>query len=226
MKIVSKARIVVSLILKSIVILCAASGTFISAYAGRNTFMGGSHVFMFFTIQSNILIALICIAGGVLLLLGKPVFRAWYVIKLVGTVSITLTGVVFAVLLAPILGKAAWNLQNTLTHVVVPAAAVADFFVVCAGVRIKRSSIFYVLIPPFLYVIYAAIGYVQKWEFVKGQIYPYFFLNWGGPAGAFGFLREFPYMGCVWWILVLMLFILLVAWIYLVISDLIGKILR
>lgn len=219
----SKTRKIISCILKLVVIIGAVLGTYLSARAGRGTFMGGSRVFMFFTIQSNILIALISLIGGILLLRGKPVKAAWHVVKLVGTVSITLTGVVFAVLLAPILGKAAWNFQNTLTHVVVPAAAVVDFFVASSGARIKKSSVFYVLIPPFLYVIYATIGYVKGWEFVKGQIYPYFFLNWGGPAGAFGFLPEFPYMGCVWWILLLMVFLFVVAWVYLIIADLMGK---
>ena len=40
--------------------LSAIVGTFLSAYAGRGTFMGGGTVFMYFTIQSNIALALIC----------------------------------------------------------------------------------------------------------------------------------------------------------------------
>ena len=215
----SKPRIIISLALKLIVTASAAAGTFLSAYAGRGTFMGGSRVFMFFTIQSNILMALICTVGVFFLLRKKEVNDVWRIIKLVGTVSITLTGVVFAVLLAPILGNAAWNLQNTLTHVVVPVAAVADYFVLLAGAGLKKRAVLYVLIPPFLYVVYAAVGYVQGWEFVRGQNYPYFFLNWGGPLGAFGFSGAFPFMGCVWWIVVLMLFLLLVGWCYLAVTD-------
>ena len=220
---ISKTRKIISLVLKAAVIISAATGTFLSAYAGRGTFMGGSRVFMFFTIQSNVLMALICAAGVIFLFRKRAVSNTWRVIKLVGTVSITLTGVVFAVLLAPILGNKAWNLQNTLTHVVVPVAAVADYFVLLAGAGVKKRNVLYVLIPPFLYVIYAAVGYVQGWEFVKGQIYPYFFLNWGGPLGAFGFSNAFPFMGCVWWIAVLMLFLLLVGWCYLAITDRIAK---
>ena len=62
------SRKTVSLILKGIVIVCAVTGTAISALAGRNTFMGGSRVFMFFTIQSNTAIALVCLIGAVLLI--------------------------------------------------------------------------------------------------------------------------------------------------------------
>ncbi len=209
--------------LKLIVILSAVTGTIMSAAAGRSAFMGGSRVFMYFTIQSNIAIALISAVGVYFLTRKKTANRIWYIVKLAGTVSITLTGVVFAVLLAPLLGKAAWSLPNTLTHLVVPAAAVADFFVAVPGAEMKRSSVLYVIIPPLMYAIYAGIAYVNGWEFAKGQIYPYFFLNWGSPAGAFGFTDELPYIGCAWWILVLLLFLIVVGWCYLAIADKIGK---
>ena len=222
MRAVSPARKMTSYALKLIVILAAMAGIFMSASAGRRAFMGGSRVFMYFTIQSNILIALICMAGCFLLMQDKPVSSVWYTVKLVGTVSITLTGAVFAVLLAPLLGKAAWSIPNTLTHLVVPVAA-ADFFVTASGVRIKRKNVVYVAIPPLLYVIYAGIGYAENWEFARGQNYPYFFLNWGSPAGAFGFSDGLPYMGCIWWILVLLLFLIAVGWCYLALAERIGK---
>lgn len=57
----------VSCILKCIVILSAVSGVWLSAEAGRNSFMGGNRVFMYFTIQSNIAIAVICAIGGILI---------------------------------------------------------------------------------------------------------------------------------------------------------------
>ena len=220
---ISRTRKTVSCILKLIVILAAVSGTLLSAYAGRNSFMGGSRVFMYFTIQSNIAIALICAIGLCLLARNKSVGNAWYVIKFVGTISITLTGVVFGFVLAPTLGAYAWNLQNTLTHLVVPVAAVFDFFIVAASVEIKRRNVIYVIIPPILYAIYAGIGYVKGWEFAEGINYPYFFLNWGSPAGAFGFSRELPFMGTGWWILVLLFFLLGIGYVYLLVADQIRK---
>ena len=223
---ISKSRKRISCVLKIIVIVSAAAGTLMSAGAGRGTFMGGSRVFMYFTIQSNIAIAMICAAGLCLLLRNRPASRAWYVVKLAGTVSITLTGAVFAVMLAPLLGSAAWNVQNTLTHVVVPLAAVADFLVTVPGAGIPRKSVIWVLLPPLLYVIYAGIGFVRGWDFARGQNYPFFFLNWGSPAGAFGFTDKLPYLGCVWWILILLLFLLAVGWGYLALADRIGRKMR
>lgn len=220
---ISRAGKALSITLKLVVIISAVTGTVMSAYAGGNTFMGGSRVFMYFTVQSNIAVALISMAGCYLLMRKKAAGSIWYVVRLAGTVSITLTGVVFAVLLAPLLGEAAWSVPNTLTHLVVPLAAAADFFLVMPVAQIKRRNVIYVIIPPLLYAVYAGIGYVKGWEFAGGQTYPYFFLNWGSPAGAFGFTDELPYMGCVWWILALLLFLIITGWCFLAAADKIEK---
>ena len=219
MNAISKTRKYISSALKLTVILCAAAGTVMSAAAGRNSFMGGSRVFMYFTIQSNIAVAAISAIGLFLLLRNKAVGGGWYTVKLAGAVSITLTGAVFTFVLAPTLGEAAWRVYNVLTHIIVPAAAVADFFVTAPAARIKRKNVIYVVVPPLLYAAYAGIGYIRGWDFSKGKNYPYFFLNWGSPAGAFGFTGELPFMGCVWWILSLLIFLIAVGWGYLAAAD-------
>ncbi len=223
MRALSDTRKRISYILKLIVVVSAVAGTLISAFAGRSAFMGGKTVFMYFTIQSNILIAAICAWGLFLLSRDRAVSVTWYTMKLVGTVSITLTGVVFAFLLAPVLGAEAWNLQNTLTHAVVPIVSVADYFVVVSGKKIPSVNVLSVIIPPLLYAIYAGIGYVQDWHFARGYNYPYFFLNWGSPAGAFGFTKGLPFMGCGWWILAILIFLILIGWLYLFVSEKIEK---
>lgn len=208
-----------SLALKLVVIVAAVAGTLMSAGAGRGTFMGGSSVFMYFTIQSNIAIALICVIGAYLRLSRRAISDGWYLVKFVGTVSITLTGVVFCFVLAPTLGPYAWSLPNVLTHVVSPLTAVVDFFVTGVDSRLAPRHCPYVTIPPILYAIYAGVGYVCHWEFALGVNYPYFFLNWGSSAGAFGFSSDFPFMGCMWWILLLLVFLLGVSRVYLLILS-------
>ncbi len=223
MKVLSKTKMNCSLLLKTIVFISAVVGTFLSYYAGRDSFMGGRHVFMFFTIQSNIAMAIISAIGFCFLAQNRPVSKLWYGIKFVGTVSITLTGVVFCFVLAPTLGADAWNIQNTLTHVIVPVLSVVDFFVISPVAKLKKTSTLYVMIPPMLYAIYAAIGYVKNWQFAEGVNYPYFFLNWGSEAGAFGFTNELPIMGTAWWILALMIFLNAVGLGYLALADMIRK---
>jgi len=56
----SKRRKITSLVLKIIVIASAIIGTILS-YNSANEFMSGSTVFMYFTIQSKLLIALVCL---------------------------------------------------------------------------------------------------------------------------------------------------------------------
>lgn len=224
MNVFSPKQRTLSCILKIGVFISAILGTFLSAYAGRNSFMGGTRVFMYFTIQSNIAIAVICAIGFVYLLKNKGVSNTWWIIKFVGTISITLTGAVFCFVLAPTMGSAAWNLQNILTHVIVPIAAILDFFVVGVKSDIRKRSILWVIVPPILYAIYAGIGYTRGWQFAEGINYPYFFLNWGSQAGAFGFVDELPFMGCAWWILALFIALLIVGYIYLKIIDVIKYI--
>lgn len=221
----SKFQKFVSYLLKLIVFVSAVVGIFLSWYGGRNAFMGGSSVFMYFTIQSNILIALICLIGMIYLKRNK-VSKGWTTIKFIGTVSITLTGFVFCFILAPTLGDKAWNIQNILTHVVVPILSVVDYLVTGVSVNLKFKTTFLVTIPPLLYAAYAGYGYVQKWEFSPGKNYPYFFLDWGSPLGAFGFSKEMPFMGCAWWIVALLIFLMLVGCIYLVIIKMLRFIFR
>ncbi|MCR4901443.1 MAG: Pr6Pr family membrane protein [Butyrivibrio sp.] len=220
---ISKTKQKISYILKTIVILSSIIGTIASYLAGRTSFMGGNHVFMYFTIQSNIAIAIISAIGLYFMATNKPVNKIWYVIKFVGTVSITLTGVVFCFVLAPTLGIYAWNMQNVLTHVIVPIGAIIDFFVISGVTKVSKLNTLYVIIPPIIYAIYAGIGYVKGWEFAEGINYPYFFLNWGSKAGAFGFTNELPFMGSAWWILVLLIFLIVVGYIYLIIADFFRK---
>lgn len=84
---------------------------------------------MYFTIQSNIALAITCGTGLFFMAKKRITGKAWDIIRLVATVSITLTGVVFCFVLAPTMGSDAWNFQNVLTHVVVPIASVADFMI-------------------------------------------------------------------------------------------------
>lgn len=223
MNTIVSTRKILSCILKLIVISAAVIGTGLSAYASSKTFMGGSRVFMYFTIQSNIVIAIICAAGLYLIAGKKNVSKTWHIVKFVGTIAITLTGIVFTFVLAPTLGQDAWNIQNTLTHLVVPLAAVFDFFMISASSGIRRRNVIYAIIPPLLYAIYAGIGYVRGWEFADGINYPYFFLNWGSPAGAFGFSKGLPFMGTAWWILALLLFLIGIGFFYLLLADLLNR---
>ena len=165
----TQPRKTVSYILKAIVIISAAVGTLIDDLVIGRPFSEICRGLMYFTAQSNILIALICLTGACLMMRDKDVSDVWRIIKFVGTVAITLTGFVYITILVPSFLHQTWTLKNILTHVVVPIVSIADYFVT--------------------------------------------------GAGAFGFTRTSPYMGCAWWILALFIFLMIVGYGYLVLAD-------
>lgn len=198
----------ISAILKIIVVVCAIWGVTLSALNTRG-FMGGTSVFLYFTVQSNLWIALLDLFA--LALLNRHLHhRHWYaVLQLVFTVSITLTGVVFCFVLAPTMeAGTAFTLANTLTHVVVPIAAVADFIVRRHRYTFRTSDMFLPTLPALYYLCFASVGYVQEWQFSAGKNFPYFFLDWGSPAGAFGFCDGLPFMGVVYYVIVILIFLI------------------
>lgn len=206
-------KVTVSAFLKLTVIIASLVGIVLCA-TDKSVFMGGETVFLYFTIQSNMWICAMSAAALYLMLSGARIKRWMSIVKLVLTVSITLTGMVFCFMLAPVLGAGAFNLPNILTHVVVPVAAVADFFVCRESYDLRMGDALWVIVPPLYYLGFASLGYVLGWQFSEGICYPYFFLNWGSPLGAFGFSGSFPYMGVMWYVLFLLVMLLLCGRLY------------
>lgn len=208
----------VSMLLELVTAVCMVTGITLTAQMGGG-FMGGGTAFLYFTVQSNLWIGATCALFFVLnaVTLAKPSFfipRVLHVIKFVFTVSITLTGIVFCGVLAPTLPGSFKSAANVLTHVVVPVAAVIDLFF-CRPQKIAYQEFAFALIPPIYYLCFAGVGYALNWDFGGGNNYPYFFLNWDSPAGAFGFSSEIPYfMGCFYWIVVMIAFISLLSLAY------------
>ena len=210
------ARKITSLILKIVIILSSAYGTFLAVSSAPATIL-------YFTIQSNIWIAAACLVGVVLMIKKAEVKKWMYTVKLIFTVSITLTGVVYCVMLAPLSGDSAYSPVNVLTHVIVPAASVLDFAVYDYPNLYKKRECLLATIPPFYYLGFAGVGYALNWDFNNGENYPYFFLNWGSPAGAFGFAEESPYIGVVYYVLILVVFVIAVSALYILLARLIRK---
>lgn len=197
-----------SLLLKATIVVGAIVGVVLSHYNARG-FMGGNSTFLYFTIQSNLWIAILDIVALAMMARGGC-SRRWYSLaQLIFTVSITLTGVVFCFVLAPTMAPGtAFGPANVLTHVVVPVAAVIDFVVCRKSYTFQRKDALFPTLPALYYLGFASIGYVLDWPFGEGVNYPYFFLNWGSPVGAFGFSNEFPFMGVVYYIAAILVFLI------------------
>ena len=201
------------------------TGIFIAAFFGilftyfTSGFMGGKSLILYFTIQSNIWIGITCLIEAILLLLHKEIPNWLYRLKYIFTVSITLTGLIFCFILAPSSGIFyLFTISNLLCHVTVPILSLVDFFRFEKAFPYRKSDCLLCLIPFAYYLAFSSLGYILNWKFGRHN-YPYFFLNWGSEAGAFGFSRKPPYVGTVWWCFIIAILVYGVAQILLLPSK-------
>lgn len=217
---------------KGMIFLCAVVGLILNlVYAEADGYSSPSKRLLYFTNQSNIwvgaLSAFIVISDLISKRNGTNFKKLWIdVLKLAFTVSITITGVVFCALLAPNAGPDynPWTPASFLVHVATPVLAIADFFIERNDVLFKKRHAFISLIPLIYYFIFCLILYLLKVDFGRGDPFPYFFLNFGSPAGIFGFSDIFPYkIGTFYWLVLIFLFALSIAALYIYVYNRLNR---
>jgi hypothetical protein len=125
--------------------------------------------FSYFTIQSNLLVL-----ASVLPLVRDPEHdgRQWRVVRLASLLGITVTGLVYAVVLAPLYdpqGLHAWT--NTGEHYISPVMTVLGWLLLGPRPRIAMAVVARALVWPLLWIGYTlAHGAATGW-------YPYDFLD-------------------------------------------------
>ena len=171
---------------------------------------------LYFTNLSNIWVGAVAVLFLVLeikrLRTGIDKHGTWsYLLKLATTVSITLTCVVFCAILAPNADNAnydAWTAGSIIVHAIVPGLAIMDFVLDDGDIPFKKRHNLVSLIPPLCYFVFCIVLYLCNVDFGRGDNFPYFFLNFGSPAGIFGFSDEFPYrIGTFYWIVLISLIV-------------------
>ncbi len=211
----------ISVTLEIIVVICSILGVILSILRENDKFMGGSSTILYFTIQSNLWICFIlfvlCSCKLIEKKTNRELIKRWmYILKYVFTISISLTGVVYCFLLAPVIPEDynPWHFASLLTHVIVPVCSIADMFVDEYKFDIKNKETLFVLLPPLYYLIFSIIGFFANFDFGNGQNYPYFFLNFGCEAGLFGFIKEPLEIGCFYWIVLMLIIVLGLGYLY------------
>lgn len=218
-----------SILFKTIVFLASSIGLILVICNIEVTYVGGLKGMLYFTNQSNLWIGLVCLIGIIIMIMEKikqkSYVKPWMkIVKLIFTVAITLTGVVYCFVLVPTMTEDPWCLTSVLTHVVVPVFAVLDFLVYDVDFSYKYKQSFWVLIPPVYYLIFAGIGYIIDLDFGLGVNYPYFFLDWRAPVGFFGISKELPhYIGMFYWLILLLGIVLGFAILYIKVSKTVNK---
>lgn len=202
----------ISVIIKVLVVISVLAGVKLGLYFARINGSDGSSLFKTFTLLSNVYVAAICIGELILCAIKSEQYRLCHILKYLGTTSIVLTGLTYCLVLAPTIGDEAWALHNVLLHVVVPVLFVIDYLINCVVYKLKKLDFLYSIIPCGLYLIFCIFAYINKIEFMEGNYYPYFFLNWGSRLGAFGIdIKSFPFLGTMWWIILIILVVLLIG---------------
>ena len=127
--------------------------------------------FSFFTIDSNILAALTLL--GLEFADSTPPGRLARWMRGGVTLYMTMTGIIYAVLLAPIAADVSTqsNWVNTIVHVAAPIVVIVDWFLAPSVPPPSRTSALWWLTFPFLWVTYTVIrGLIVDW-------YPYPFID-------------------------------------------------
>lgn len=188
---------------------------------GTPLFMASTTI-LYYTIQSNLWIGFTCLATAILgfIQIRNKSLRipSWlYVVKYVFTVAITLTMIVFWLLIAPTLHMPSYllSLSNLFSHTLTPILALVSFFVFDSRDNFlsKKSSVFSLATPIYYFVFFLLVSSTG----VMFGLYrsPYFFLDFY-EFGWFGFnvyseAYGFASFGIFYWIILILLLIFLLG---------------
>lgn len=151
--------------------------------------------FTYFTNLSNIFIDIMLVIFIIYdLKKVKYIPQGMYLIKFMATISITLTFLVYMLLLAPtnsqgFIGAYLNNGAGSLcVHFITPVLAIIDFLLFSEHYRPDEKHVYYSVVPPLVYVGYVIVlGHVFHIRWYGDMLAPYNFLNYGAPTGWFGF---------------------------------------
>ncbi|MDP2014009.1 MAG: Pr6Pr family membrane protein [Actinomycetota bacterium] len=160
--------------------------------------------FSYFTIWSNIVVVIVATLLWINPLRRSGVFR---VLRMDSLIMITVTGLIFAIVLAPEVQLEGWRyVSNTLEHYITPVLTVLVFLLIGPRGLFRLATVFLALIIPFIWVTYTL---------VRGAIidsYPYGFID----VGAHGYgTVTINLLGVV-------IFGILLGFVFLAIDKLIG----
>ena len=197
-----KKDLIISISLKSLVILCVIIGiifTFIESDIER------SQQLLYYTVQSNIWVGIIFAIFLVYDIMayrkgGEDIIPNWLrTTKFAITVAITLTCIVYNFVLYPSSLHTdeptnPFRICSIFTHIIVPILAVFDYFKFDHIMKTKKITFLWGLATPLYYFPFAIICANLGANFGKGQKFPYFFLDYelnswfelgGGKIGVF-----------------------------------------
>ncbi len=197
-----------SILLEILIIISSIYGVFITA---DNGFMSVEK-FLYYTIQSNIFILIICAIFLIFKLSKKKIPNYLYVIKYICTVGISITFLVFAFILVPQLGLTSMNYllspSNMSVHLISPILAIIDFMLYDKIKMTKNTYLSSCLMPVIYATIIIGMSFITDaalfGSMASGQMqrFPYFFMDYE-TNGWFTLTKDFTRLGAFYWVIII-----------------------
>lgn len=180
-----------------------------------NLFRPGEY-FAYFTIDSSMVAAVALAVSGIWIWAGNVETRLLTIVRLSVTSYAVVVSIVYNALLrgmpnAAIDGDYQWPVPpNEILHVWAPIIIALDWLLAVPAVRLRLRALFWVLVFPLAWVAFSIVrGFATDW-------WPYWFINPGDEGGVTGMLT---------YIFGIMIFMIVVAFLALVLSRLARKLL-
>ncbi len=224
LKHINKGPSIISILWKLVVIVFAAIGVYLQAKLDGGLFK--TYVFLYFTILSNMGIAII---SALLLMLGicerimkKKLIPHWLLtVRFMFVTAMFVTLVVSLALLAPFKSQAyLFSLRNLSVHIFAPIAAVVDFLVFDKSFRCRLRTCFWGFVLPAFYLAVTLLISIKGITYSNGSNFPYYFLDYR-TLGWTTF--ENGQIGVLWWILLIAGIIFVISFLLTILKVLINK---
>lgn len=192
-----------SIALRAVLLIACGAGVFRTVFRRTDGYMNAGGI-LYYTIQSNLWVLLTTAVYLVLSVAGAAMAcRALEIARFAVLTGITLTFLVFWILLAPRMEKEyLLSLNNLLVHTLVPLLFIADFFLFNRIAPLRDAEVLWSAAMPLYYFVFsiahAAVN--PRLSFQGGGRYPYFFLD----LDRFGWFRLRNGIGVFWWVLMIL----------------------
>lgn len=203
--------------LRAVLLTACGIGVSDAVFRHKGGFMSGGGV-LYYTIQSNLWVFLSTAAYLVLSVVSLftgafPHLRALEIARFAVLVGITITFLVFWILLAPGVGtEYLLSRNNLLVHTLVPLLFIADFFLFDRIAPVGKLTALWSVAMPLYYFIFSLVHAAvnPNVSFSDGSRYPYFFLD----LDKLGWFRLRRWPGVFWWVLILLALTLGLGYLY------------
>lgn len=206
-------KIIISIVLKITAIILIVVGVCLNIFGGQE-FMAGSKSLLYFTIQSNILAAILCSIGVIFdfkrlkndSAVHNKVFNYF---QLVATTGVTLTLIVFWALLAQSMPPSyLYSVSNLALHTLGPLLVLLDYIFFTKNFKPSKKMLMVVWTFPLVYFAFAMILSLSSVDFGYGMRVPYFFLDYK-ELGWFNISNG--NIGVFYWVIIILIIVYLIG---------------